>query len=175
MLRGCVPRTIPPLGGRVGGRHQSARIVTADGLSIGVVTHSTAANSPAAMRVLVYSDNAETRRRVKFALGKRPHPDLPDMEYIEIATQAALIQQVDAGTIDLAILDGEAAPAGGMGSARQLKDEVDSCPPILVLTSRADDAWLVRWSGAEGSVPHPIDPIRMAAAAIPLLRTRLLA
>ena len=53
------------------------------------------------------------------------------------------IQNMDAGGIALAILDGEAAPAGGMGIAKQLKDEIFNCPPVLVLTGRpmsADEA-----------------------------------
>ena len=43
---------------------------------------------------------------------------------------------MDKGGIDLAILDGEAVPAGGMGICRQLKDEIYQCPPVLVLTGR---------------------------------------
>ena len=66
---------------------------------------------------------------------------------------------MDAGGIDLAILDGEAVPAGGMGIARQLKDEIYRCPPMLVLTGRPDDGWLATWSRADAAVPHPIDPI----------------
>ena len=46
------------------------------------------------------------------------------------------ITAMDAGGIDLAILDGEAVP-GGMGLCRQLKDEILRCPPILVLIGRA--------------------------------------
>ncbi len=53
-----------------------------------------------------------------------------------------VIRQIETDDIDLAILDGEAAPAGGMGLAKQLKDEIAQCPPILVLTGRPDDAWL---------------------------------
>ena len=56
---------------------------------------------------------------------------------------------MDTGAIDLAILDGEAVPAGGMGIARQLKDEIYQCPPVLVLTGRPQDAWLATWSRAE--------------------------
>src|ERR1700712_5393321 len=71
------------------------------------------------LRVLLYSDDAETRRQVILALGPRPHPDLPLLEYVEVATEPVVIQQMDSGRSDLAILDGEAAPAGGMGIARQ--------------------------------------------------------
>ncbi|WP_330230902.1 hypothetical protein OHA40_34040 [Nocardia sp. NBC_00508] len=124
------------------------------------------------LRVLVYSNDADTRRQVISALGKRPHPEFPAFEYLEVATGAVVIAQMDAGGIDLAILDGEAAPTGGLGIAKQLKDEIDPCPPILVLTGRADDAWLANWSRAEASVAHPIDPIRLTEAVVGLLRSR---
>ncbi|MCV7082341.1 hypothetical protein, partial [Mycolicibacterium insubricum] len=91
-----------------------------------------------ALRVLVYSDNARTREQVLLALGRRIHPDLPELDYLEVATAPVVIQTLDAGGVDLAILDGEATPAGGMGIAKQLKDEIADCPPILVLTGRRD-------------------------------------
>ena len=122
------------------------------------------------VRVLVYSDNARTREQVMLALGKRIHPELPELSYLEVATAPVVIQQMDKGGIDLAILDGEATPAGGMGIAKQLKDEIEHCPPILVLTGRPDDAWLANWSRAEAAVPHPIDPIRLGEAVVGLLR-----
>lgn len=134
---------------------------------------TSSSGSGRALRVLVYSDDYRTREQVRLALGRRPHPDLPELEYIEVATGPVVIQHMDAGDIDLAILDGEAAKTGGMGIAKQLKDEIDPCPPILVLTGRPDDAWLANWSRAEAAVSHPIDPIRLAEAVIPLLRARL--
>nr|WP_228000642.1 hypothetical protein [Nocardia australiensis] len=106
------------------------------------------------------------------ALGSHPHPELPGLEYLEVATAPVVIDQMDAGGIDLAILDGEAAPAGGLGIAKQLKDEIDRCPPVLVLTGRPDDAWLANWSRAEAAVAHPIDPIRLTEAVVTLLRSR---
>ncbi|MFV8053213.1 hypothetical protein [Mycobacterium sp. 48b] len=126
---------------------------------------------PAPLHILVYSDNPRTREQVRLALGKRVHPELPELEYVEIATAPMVVSRMDAGGIDLAILDGEATPAGGMGVAKQLKDEVADCPPILVLTGRPDDAWLASWSQAEAAVPHPIDPIRLGDAVVSLLRT----
>lgn len=123
------------------------------------------------LRILVYSNNAKTRAAVMLALGKQVHPDLPELSYVEVATAPMVIQRVDAGSIDLAILDGEATPVGGMGIAKQLKDEVSPCPPIVVLTGRPDDAWLASWSRAEGAVPHPIDPIRLSRTVLELLRT----
>jgi DNA-binding response OmpR family regulator len=125
------------------------------------------------LKVLVYSDDVDTREQVILALGKRPHPDLPELEYVEVATEPVVIQQMDAGGIDLAILDGEAVPAGGMGIARQLKDEIYRCPPLLVLTGRVQDNWLATWSRAEAAVAHPLDPIELAEAVIRLLRSRV--
>ena len=122
------------------------------------------------LRVLVYSDDVDTREQVILALGRRPHPDLPEVEYVEVATEPVVIQQMDAGRVDLAILDGEAVPAGGMGIAKQLKDEIYECPPVVVLTGRPQDAWLATWSRAEAAVPHPLDPIQLAEAVVGLLR-----
>ena len=131
-------------------------------------------NEPAEpLRVLVYSDDVDTRQQVMVALGKRPHPDLPELEYVEVATEPVVIQQMDAGGIALAILDGESVPAGGLGIARQLKDEIYNCPPILVLTGRVQDNWLATWSRAEAAVAHPLDPIELAEAVIRLLRSRV--
>lgn len=122
------------------------------------------------LRVLVYSDNPRTREQVRLALGKRVHPELPELTYFDVATGPMVIKQMDQGGFDLVILDGEAAPVGGMGIAKQLKDEIADCPPILVLTGRPDDAWLANWSRAEAAVPHPIDPIRLGDAVASLLR-----
>ena len=134
----------------------------------------TEAETPAAtLAVLVYSDDRTAREEVLRALGRRPAPELPALRYLECATLPAVLKQMDAGGIDLAILDGEAVPAGGMGLCRQLKDEIYSCPPILVLTGRPQDAWLATWSRADGVVPRPLDPMVLADTAAALLRQRL--
>ncbi|MDC3376397.1 hypothetical protein OAV85_00150 [Candidatus Nanopelagicales bacterium] len=125
------------------------------------------------LKVLVYSDDRTARRQVLSSLGRRPHPDLPAIEYTECATEPMVIAQVDAQRFDLLILDGEAVPAGGMGIARQLKDEVFNCPPILVLIGRPQDAWLATWSRADSVVPHPLEPLAVARAASALLQLRV--
>jgi len=106
------------------------------------------------------------------ALGPRPHPDLEELEYVECATEPVVIRTMDAGGIDLAILDGEASPAGGIGIARQLKDEIYRCPPLLVLTGRAEDGWLATWSRADAVASHPIEPLALAETVVRLLRSR---
>ena len=142
------------------------------------VEHAVAAPAPPrTLTVLVYSDDANVRAAVRAALGTRPAPDLPEVRIREVATEPAVIEAMDAiakgSRIDLAILDGEAVPAGGIGIARQLKDEIYQCPPLLVLTGRAQDGWLATWARADAVVPHPLDPIRLADVAATLLRPRV--
>ena len=139
-------------------------------MALGYDATVTETTSEKRLRVLLYSDDANTREQVILALGRRPHPDMPELEFVEVATEPVVIKNMDAGGIDLAILDGEAVPAGGMGIAKQLKDEIYQCPPILVLTGRPQDAWLATWSRAEAVVPHPIDPVQLAESVISLLR-----
>jgi len=125
-------------------------------------------------QIIVYSDDSSVRASIASALGRRVAVDLPEHEIHEFATGSALRAFVDSKSIDnqvdLFILDGEAAQEGGMGIARQLKDEVFNCPPVLVITGRKEDAWLAAWSMAEASVVHPIDPFTLATTAAQLLR-----
>jgi DNA-binding response OmpR family regulator len=127
------------------------------------------------MKILVYSDDVNTRDAVRLALGRRPAPELPRVEILDVATEPAVIAAMDAGGIDVAVLDGEAVPAGGMGVCRQLKDEIYRCPPVLVLIGRAQDAWLANWSRADAVTAHPLDPIAVAEAVASLMRRRLAA
>ncbi|HVA60018.1 MAG TPA: hypothetical protein VNG13_05710 [Mycobacteriales bacterium] len=122
------------------------------------------------LTVLVYSHDPVIREQVRLAVGHRPDRALPPIAYIEEATGGGVVARCDAGGIDLAILDGEAWPTGGMGICRQLRDELATPPPVLLLTGRPDDAWLATWSRAEAAVPHPIDAVRLTAAVTDLLR-----
>jgi DNA-binding response OmpR family regulator len=124
------------------------------------------------MRVLVYSDDAATRDRVRQAIGRRPSADVPLVEIVECATQPKVVQWLDSGTIDVAVLDGETRPAGGMGVSRQAKDEVYDCPPICLIIARRDDRWLADWSRADAVVPQPIEPLVLADAVAGLMRRR---
>lgn len=127
------------------------------------------------LRILVYSDDRNTRARVMALLGPRPSAELPQVEYVECATEPAVIRRMDAGGIDLAILDSEAVPAGGMGICRQLKDEIYQCPPILLIVGRPADAWLATWSRADDVAPLPLDPLEFPEAVATLLRRRIAA
>jgi DNA-binding response OmpR family regulator len=135
--------------------------------------------SPNQLRIVVYSDDITVRAHIAAALGSRVAPDLAPHTITEFATGPALRLYVDGQArrgeldIDLFILDGEAAPEGGMGIARQLKDEVFNCPPVLVITARKEDAWLATWSRAEANVLHPIDPFTLAETVADLLRASI--
>ncbi|MFI0236608.1 hypothetical protein [Streptomyces sp. NPDC016845] len=122
--------------------------------------------------VLVYSDDANTREQVRLATGRRPASDVPEVRFVECATLPAVLKELERGGIDVCVLDGEAAPAGGMGVCRQIKDEVFDCPPVLLLIGRPQDAWLATWSRAEAAVTLPVDPVEFAGALAGLLRAR---
>jgi DNA-binding response OmpR family regulator len=126
-------------------------------------------------RVLVYSDDRTTREQVRLTLGRRLAADLPELDVVEVATQAIVLQAMDAGGIDLVILDGEAVPMGGMGLCYQLKNEIENCPPVLLLVARVADAWLATWSEADAVTSYPVDPVRLPVMAAELLRSRLAA
>lgn len=127
----------------------------------------------ATARVLLYSDDRTVREQVRLALGRRLAADLPELDVYEVATQPIVLQAMDAGGIDLVILDGEAVPSGGMGLCHQLKNEIENCPPVLLLVARVADAWLATWSKADAIASYPVDPQRLPAAAAELLRARL--
>ncbi|GAA12807.1 hypothetical protein [Gordonia alkanivorans] len=133
------------------------------------MTHTQAARS---LRVLVFSDDSETRAQVIGALGTRPSQGIPELSFIEVATAPMVFAQLDAGVVDAVIADGEASPAGGMGIAKQMKDELDPSPPVLVLLGRADDRWLAEWSRADAVATLPVDPIALAEAFVEMVEKR---
>lgn len=118
--------------------------------------------------VLLYSDDRTVREKVRLALGN--HLAGKELLIRECATQPAVLSLMDAGGVDLVILDGEAVPSGGMGLCHQLKDEIDNCPPVLLLVARSADAWLATWSRADAVCVFPVDPIQLPKAADELLR-----
>lgn len=122
--------------------------------------------------VLLYSNSADLRARVRTAVGRRPAADVGRIEWVECATYAEVIGQLDEGGLDVVILDGEAQPTGGMGLARQFKYEIDDCPPIVVLIARPQDGWLASWSLADAVMHMPLDPIEAAEVVAEQIRRR---
>jgi DNA-binding response OmpR family regulator len=133
-------------------------------------TEQASPGMPYQLSVLLYSNDIATRDAVRVAVGRRPARDVEVSDWLECATAAAVIEAVETGEYDLLVLDGEAAPTGGLGLCRQLKNEIFDCPPVLVLTGRPQDGWLAAWSQADLAVPHPLDPIAVAGAVAELGR-----
>jgi DNA-binding response OmpR family regulator len=120
--------------------------------------------------VLVFSHRPEVREAVITAVGRRPAPDLGRLTFLEAGGIAEVLAAADAGRVDLFVLDGEAQPTGGMGLSRQLKNEVDDCPPVVVTVRRRDDRWLATWSQADAVLVHPLDPLTAAETVADVLR-----
>jgi DNA-binding response OmpR family regulator len=122
--------------------------------------------------VVVYSDDEAVRTQVRTAVGRSPAPGLGRIEWVECGSGAELLKAVDEGGVEVCILDGEAWPTGGMGLAKQMKDELRDCPHTMVLIARRDDAWLATWSLADAVVAHPVDPAEITSKVADLLRAR---
>jgi hypothetical protein len=125
-------------------------------------------------KILVYSSNSTFRGQVLASLGSNLGAEFPEHEIKEFATGPALRLYFDEGkSAELVIVDAESTPEGGLGLARQLKDEVYNCPPVLAAIARPTDSWLGTWSRAEELILLPIDPFTLAEKARTLLAIRL--
>jgi DNA-binding response OmpR family regulator len=126
------------------------------------------------LKILVYSHRPEIREAIITAVGRRPAPDLGRVEYVECGGVAEVLMEMDAGGLDLAILDGEAQPTGGIGLCRQVKNEITECPPVVISVRRKDDRWLATWSQADAVLIYPLDPLAAAETIADVLRARRL-
>ncbi|MEV4197685.1 hypothetical protein [Micromonospora globbae] len=120
--------------------------------------------------VLLYSDDPQVRDRMRLAVGTRPAPDLR-IEFVDAASYDEVVRLVDDYEIDLLMLDGEASPGGGLGIARQIKDERDDAPPTCVVIARAADRWLAAYAEVDATLMHPLDPVTTGTTVAELLRT----
>ena len=121
--------------------------------------------------VLLYSDDPDVRERMRQAIGTRPAPDLT-VRYLDASTYDEAVRLIDDNEVDLVVLDGEAAPAGGIGIARQIKDELTDPPPTCVVIARAADRWLAAYARVDATLVHPLDPVVTAQTVAALLRQR---
>ena len=121
--------------------------------------------------VLLYSDDPKVRHAMRLAIGARPAADV-QVRFIEADSHADVIRKVDSTDFDLLVLDGEAAPSGGLGIARQLKDEIVDCPPTCVVIARAADRWLAAYARVDATLTHPLDPMTTGQTVAALLHSR---
>ncbi|MDR7278271.1 hypothetical protein [Catenuloplanes atrovinosus] len=120
--------------------------------------------------VLLYSDDPAVRDHMRLAIGTRPAPDLT-VEFADAASWEECRRLVDEYEISLMVLDGEASPAGGIGIARQVKDEYQAPPPVIVVIARAADRWLAAFAEVDATLVHPLDPVATGRAVAALLRS----
>jgi CheY-like chemotaxis protein len=121
--------------------------------------------------ILLYSDDPLVRDRMRLAVGTRPAPDLT-VEFLESGDHDECVRLVDEHRVDLLLLDGEATPAGGIGIARQVKDDLDDPPPTCVVIGRAADRWLASYAQVDATLLHPLDPVTTGQTVAGLLRAR---
>jgi DNA-binding response OmpR family regulator len=121
--------------------------------------------------VLLYSDDPAVRDKIRMAVGPRPAADLA-IEFVDATTWEDCRRLLDEYEIDLMILDGEAAPAGGLGIARQTKDEYADPPPTCVVLARAADRWLAAFAQVDATLQYPLDPVTTGQTVAALLRAR---
>jgi CheY-like chemotaxis protein len=121
--------------------------------------------------VLLYSDDPAVRDQMRSAIGTRPAADLT-VAFVDTGSYDEVIRTLQQRDVDLVILDGEASPAGGLGIARQLKDELRDPPPTCVVIARAADRWLAAYSRAEAVLMHPLDPMTTGQTIAAMLRER---
>ena len=121
--------------------------------------------------ILLYSDNANTRRAVMEAVGARPGKGLPGVNWVEAATADGAVMAFDSRPIDALVFDGEAQKVGGMALLRRLNVEYDEVPPSLVLIARQQDEWLAQFAGTKTVVAWPLDPIAIQEAVASLVRS----
>jgi DNA-binding response OmpR family regulator len=121
--------------------------------------------------VLLYSDDPDVRHRMRLAIGDRPAADL-SVRFVESSTYAETVRLIDAHDVDLLVLDGEAAPAGGLGIARQIHDEVADPPLTCLVIARAADRWLAAYAKVDATLVHPLDPVTTGETVAALLRGR---
>src|SRR5919107_1452755 len=118
--------------------------------------------------VLLYSNDAAVRDRIRLAIGSRPAADLT-IEFVDASTWEECRRLLDEYEIDLMILDGEASPSGGLCIARQTKDEYADPPPTCVVIARAADRWLAAYAQVDETLVYPLarSPAGRTPAAIP--------
>ena len=121
--------------------------------------------------VLLYSHDQTVIEQMRSAIGDEPAEGVR-IEYAVAGDYDDAVALLDEYEVDLVLLDGEAQPAGGLGIARQLRDEFDEPPALAVVVARAADQWLAAWSRADAVLMHPLDPVTTAETVVDLLVNR---
>lgn len=115
------------------------------------------------MRVLVVSEDVKERQRATSALALRPDIEVTEAASADAARELLLAARA---TFDVLVVDGDLAPRGGYAVLYDLRARADlgqlDATPALVLASRVQDEWLMRWAGANELLLKPVDPFELA-------------
>jgi len=125
--------------------------------SSAAVAPSTSQTATDTISILLYSDNATMRRDVRLAVGDQLGQRDVQVEWTEVATAAVAMLLADERKFDLVIGDNETTKLGGFGLVRQMRNELDWEPNVLLLLARQQDAWLAAWAGADSAMLTPLD------------------
>lgn len=123
--------------------------------------------------VVLYSADKERRQAVIEGIGVRAGKGLPKINWIQTATAPGTITAVEETVPPIVVLDADAPKVGGMAVGRDIINELEQNPVIILLTARPQDQWLATWSGASYTVLAPYKPIDLQetmAAALESLR-----
>ncbi|MDR1442284.1 MAG: response regulator [Bifidobacteriaceae bacterium] len=127
------------------------------------------ARQTTAVKILLYSDNADARNEVKSSLGGTLGAAGRPIEWTEVATHEIAMITCHEQTFDLVVMDNDASRLGGVGLTQQMRNELHWEPVILLLLARQQDAWLAAWSGADAALLRPVDPFKLAATVADLV------
>jgi DNA-binding response OmpR family regulator len=115
------------------------------------------------VRVLIVSEVAAERLRASSALTLENGAEVVEAASGEEARRWIIDGDLE---VDVLVVDGDLQPRGGFALLYDLREKFElegrDLPPSIVLTARAQDRFLVSWSGADRSLPKPVDPFALA-------------
>lgn len=119
------------------------------------------------MRVLLVGTDTRVASTVRQAL------EDGDTEVVEAFSPHRALDLVDAGEgYDVVVADADMTPEGGFALSRELKAREQmsrDIPPVVLLVTRYEDAWLSSWSRADAFVRKPVDPFDLAEVVAALV------
>jgi CheY-like chemotaxis protein len=115
------------------------------------------------VRVLIVSEVAAERLRASSALQLHADAEVVESDSGEDARRRVIDGDLH---VDVLVVDGDLHPRGGFALLYDLREkfllEGRDLPPSIVLTARAQDRFLVDWSGADRWIAKPVDPFQLA-------------
>lgn len=122
-----------------------------------------------AVKALVISAEPDVRRQLEVALRSAERRTGEGWRFLEASNGIEGLKIAWRELPDLVVADEIASGAGAFAVAKDLRNQMQPFPGIIVIVlERTQDAWLARWSGADGWVTRPIDPFELADTVLAL-------